>query len=146
FVQPRAARLDACECTVREGIRYIAGLGVADLGMPGASEPGDLERMCEVIATVAMDDMAQAFSLWAHRMAIEYLAHPGARMASRAVRLQELCNGERLGSTSLASGMANFLGGSPLSLTYRETDGGIVVNGRVAWASNLEAPFISVAA
>ncbi|MEX2032077.1 MAG: acyl-CoA dehydrogenase family protein, partial [Dehalococcoidia bacterium] len=148
FCRPRAADTDACRASLREGIAHLARIGATSSGVQGHDSAESFERLCEVVATVAMDDMSQAFSLWAHRMAVEYLEQSDLACPLRADTLSRLVAGEILGSTSFASATANYLAGTPLPLTYREAGGGagIVVNGRIPWASNLEAPFLSVAA
>jgi alkylation response protein AidB-like acyl-CoA dehydrogenase len=147
FVGPRAAEVDACRCTLREGLAHLASLDVVDLGVLHRDEPASFERMCEVTATVALDDMSQAFALWAHRMAIEYLHQADDACPLRVSTLARLCSGELLGSTSFATATANFLAGTPLPLTFRRESGGaLVVSGRIPWASNLAPPFVSVAA
>ena len=147
YVGSRAADVDACRCTLRQGIAHLAPHGVVDLGVFGRDTPADFERMCEVVATVALDDMSQAFALWAHRMAIEYVHQADAGAEGRRDLLAQLADASVLGSTSFASATANALAGTPLPLTFRRAaGGGIVVSGRIPWASNLEAPFVSVAA
>jgi len=147
YVGPRASEVDACLCTLREGLAHLASLGAVDVGVLSRDAASDFERMCEVTATVALDDMSQAFSLWAHRMAIEYLNQSDSGCHLRSTYLPRLLAAEVIGSTSFASATANFLAGTPLPLTFRrQADGGLLVNGRIAWASNLEVPFLSVAA
>lgn len=147
YVGPRAPEVDACQCTLREGLAHLAELGAVDLGVLRRDDASVFERMCEVTATVALDDMSQAFSLWAHRMAIEYLFQSDEACHLRSTVLPRLLKAEVLGSTSFASATANYLAGTPLPLTFkRRPDGGLVVSGRIAWASNLEPPFLSVAA
>ncbi len=148
FCGPRAAETDACRASLREGIAHLSRLGVTSTGVLGRDSAESFERLCEVVATVATDDMSQAFSLWAHRMAVEYLEQSDLECPLRAASLSGLLTGDILGSTSFASATANYLADTPLPLTYREAEGGdgIVVDGRIPWASNLEAPFLSVAA
>lgn len=147
YVGPRAPEVDACRCTLREGLAHLASLDVVDLGVLSRDGSASFERMCEVTATVALDDMSQAFALWAHRMAIEYLHQSDAECRLRVDALPRLRAGELLGSTSFASATANYLAGTPLPLTFRRRPwGGLVVSGRIPWASNLAAPFLSVAA
>lgn len=147
FVGPRAPEVDACRCTLREGLAYLASLDVVDLGVLHRDDAASFERMCEVTATVALDDMSQAFALWAHRMAIEYLHQSDAACQLRIDVLPRLRSGDVLGSTSFATATANFLAGTPLPLTFRRRTGGrLVVSGRIPWASNLASPFLSVAA
>lgn len=146
FAEPRARDIDECRASVRDGFRLLSELALSDCGVYGCT-PGDLERMVEVIATFAQYDMSQAFALWCHRMCVEYLhqAEPGSSV--REELLPSLLRGDVAGSTAFAAAMAHYLGGVPLPLTFvREDDGTLVVNGRIAWASNIAAPFVSVSA
>jgi alkylation response protein AidB-like acyl-CoA dehydrogenase len=147
YVGPRASEVDAGRCALREGLTHLDALGALNLGVLGRDGAAAFERMCEVTATVALDDMSQAFALWAHRMAIEYLHQADDACRLGADLLPRLLAGTVIGSTSFASATAHFLAGTPLPLTFRrQPGGGLAVNGRIAWASNLEAPFLSVAA
>lgn len=146
FAEPRARDIDECRASVRDGFRLVSELALADCGVYGCAE-GELERMAEAIGTFAQYDMSQAFALWCHRMCIEYLHQSDAGSPLRHDVLPRLLRGEIAGSTAFAAAMANYLGGAPLPLTFtRDDDGGIVVNGRIAWASNIAAPFVSVTA
>lgn len=146
YVGARAQQVDGCEVTLREGIAHIAGMGLVDLGVYERDTPEQFTQMCEVLGTLSLDCMSQAFSAWCHRMATEYVhqADPESRVRERF--LEGLRTGQVLGSTSFAAATANFLAGTPLTLTFRRTDDGLVVNGRIAWASNLHPPFVSIAA
>lgn len=146
YVGARAQQVDGCEVTLRDGIAHLASLDVVEQGVYGLHSPEQFVRMCEVLGTVALDCMSQAFSLWCHRMATEYLYQADADSPARERYLPRLRSGEALGSTSFAAATANFLAGTPLSLTFRREGDHLVVNGRIAWASNLQAPFVSVAA
>jgi len=146
FVEPRAAAVDACQLSLRDGLAFLHESGLLDVGVYGRDTAGDFERLCEVTATIAQFDMSQAFSLWCHRTCIEYLnrAAPGSWL--RTELLPEVLEARRLGSTAFAAGMANFLGGAPLPVTFRRDGDDLIANGRIVWASNLEAPFVSVTA
>src|SRR5690606_23725423 len=114
YCGPRAADVDACRTTLREGIAHFATQNAVELGVYGADSPERFERMCEVVATVAHEDMSQAFSLWCHRMAMEYVHQADAGCASQSALLEGLRSGRTLGSTSMAAATANFLAGTPL--------------------------------
>lgn len=146
YVAPRAQQVDSCEVALRDGIAHLASLGAVELGVYGSDTPEQFTTMCEVLATVASDCMSQAFSLWCHRMAMEYLHQADAERPVCERYLGGLRTGAVLGSTSFAAATANFLAGTPLSLTFRRAPRGLIVNGRIAWASNLQTPFVSVAA
>ncbi len=146
YVSARAQQVDSCEASPREGIAHLGSMGLTDLGVYGRDEPAQFQKMCEVIGTLALDCMSQAFSTWCHRMATEYVNQSDATSPVRGRFLAALRTGDVLGSTSFAAATAHFLAGTPLALTFRRTADGLVVNGRIAWASNLQPPFVSIAA
>ena len=146
YFEPRAAEVDADRASLRDGLAFLGELGLAELGVYGRPETGSLERMSEVTAAVGRFDMSQAFSIWCHRMGIEYLNQADAGCELRENLLPRLRSGEVLGSTSFASATANYLGDMPLPITFRRVGDDVVANGRIAWASNVRAPFVSVVA
>lgn len=146
FVGERASRVDSCDVQLREGIAHLADLGLIDLGIYERDTPEQFMRMCEVVGTVALDCMSQAFATWCHRMATEYINQADLSSPVRDRFIEGLRGGQVLGSTSFASATAHFLAGTPLPLTFRRTPEGLRVSGRVAWASNLQPPFVSIAA
>lgn len=123
-------------------------LGEAALPQPTAEGPNaNLARVAETIATVAWSDMASAFSLWCHRMVLEYLWQAEPDSFVRRSVFPRVLNNEVLGSTGLAAAMAHYVGGAPLTITWRREDGHIMLEGRVSWASNLFPPdFVLVTA
>jgi alkylation response protein AidB-like acyl-CoA dehydrogenase len=84
--------------------------------------------------------MSTAFSLWCQRMVLEYLATAPEGSFLREAILPRVLRTELLGSTALAAAMAHHVGGTPLPVTWRRQDGETVLDGRIAWASNLQAP------
>ena len=141
FFEPRAAAVDGDTATVREGLAFLQG-GVlagtpATPGGPSARE--DVARVAETIATVAWSDMSTAFALWCHRMVREYLSLAPAGSPPREELLPRLARVETLGSTALAAAMAHYVSGAPLTITATRDAGGLTLNGRVNWASNLFA-------
>jgi alkylation response protein AidB-like acyl-CoA dehydrogenase len=136
WFEARAADVDEGRADVREGIALLLR---HDLAGP------DVEAVADLIAGVARSDLASAFSAWAHRMVLAYVAEaPGG--AGVRDELQALGSGERTGSTALAAGTAHHLAGAPLTVRYRERDGVLSLDGTIAWASNLLAPFLCVTA
>lgn len=136
FFGPRAADVDAGRASIRDGIAELARLGVFTADLPTA---------VAVVARVARHDLASAFSAWAHRMAVEYLAAapptgPATRWAA------DLRAGRRLGATAMAAGTAHVLAGTPLPVAAERTGGRLLLRGRVPWASNLLPPFVVVTA
>lgn len=105
-----------------------------------------LAENIDLIRSIAGADLSSAFSTWAHLMAIEYLSLAPAASRLAQKRLAQLRDGGLLGSTALASSTAAYLSGAPIPVTFRRATNGIVLNGRIAWASNLLPPFVSVTA
>lgn len=134
FFEARAADVDAGRADVRDGLALVHDRVLAR----DEREPNrDLARVAAAIATVAWSDLASAFSLWCHRMVLEYLslARPGT--PPREVALAKLLRGELCGSTGLAAAMAHHVSGAPLPIDARRDDGALLLDGRVRWASNL---------
>jgi alkylation response protein AidB-like acyl-CoA dehydrogenase len=127
-VAARAAAVDACAADPRATLEELAGDGLLTLGAPGM--PGTLAEQAAVITAVAEECLATAFTAWAHRMVVEYLA--GAGEAA-----QDIASLRRIGSTAMAGGFKACLGIAPLSVTGRREGGDVVLDGRVTWASNL---------
>ncbi|MDA0352680.1 MAG: acyl-CoA/acyl-ACP dehydrogenase [Chloroflexi bacterium] len=146
YFEPRAAEVDADRASLRDGLAFLGECGLIEVGVYGRPETGPLERMAELTAAVARFDMSQAFAIWCHRMGIEYLNQSDGGCELRETLLPRLRSGEVLGSTSFASATANYLGDVPLPVTFRRAGDGLIANGRIAWASNVRAPFVSVVA
>ncbi len=148
FLEPRAEAIDAGRAEIKEALAYLNDELLA--GAAGALGPNtDLTRVAQTIATAAWSDMSVAFSLWCHRMVLEYLGGvPGAPSESplRHELLPRLLRTELLGSTALAAAMAHCVCGAPLTVEWRRDGDAVVLNGRVTWASNLFPPeFLMVA-
>lgn len=136
YFGPRAADVDAGRASIRDGIVELARLGAFGAALPTA---------VAIVARVARHDLASAFSAWAHRMVVEYLA--AAPEGPPVVRwIDDLRAGRRVGATAMAAGTAHVLAGTPLPLTAERANGPLLLRGRIAWASNLLPPFILVTA
>jgi alkylation response protein AidB-like acyl-CoA dehydrogenase len=139
FFEARAADIDAGTASVRDSIGFVARRVL--LG-----DRTDLEATVSLIARIAWSDLSSAFSLWCHRMAVEYLETPPAAAWLKRQVLPRLLEGEVLGSTALAGATAHYLSGAPLPLTFERDGEELVINGRLPWASNLLPDFVSVTA
>ena len=108
--------------------------GWANFGLP--SSAGNLTQQTEVIFEVAQSSLANAFSLWSHRMTTEYLER---HQVSDLVigYLADLKSATRIGSTALATALVDASGRGQLPITFEVIDEKIVVNGTIPWASNL---------
>lgn len=148
FLEPRAEAIDAGQAEIREALAYLDDQLLAEAAGPLGPNT-DLIRVAQTIATAAWSDMSVAFTLWCHRMVLEYLGGvPGAPPGSplRHELLPRLLRTELLGSTALAAAMAHCVCGAPLTVAWRRDGDAIALNGRVTWASNLFPPgFLMVA-
>lgn len=86
-----------------------------------------------LLEAVAGECLSSAFSLWAHRMVLEYLRAAGGFDEL----LGELLAGRRAGSIAMATAMQELAGiGSIPTIAVPDGDG-YRVSGRIAWASNI---------
>src|SRR5919109_2549573 len=77
FFEPRAAAVDAGQAAIREGLAFLSRQVLPP--PPAGERPnGDLRRVAGTIATLAWSDMSTAFSLWCHRMVLEYVGQAAA--------------------------------------------------------------------
>jgi alkylation response protein AidB-like acyl-CoA dehydrogenase len=131
---------------VRDGLRWLHGpSGALAHGSPATHNACAIAR---TLATAAWSDMSLAFSLWCHRMVIEYfraangdedsVAHGGGRDAEQSEWLARLERADAVGSSGLAAAMANYVGGAPLPIraALRARDR-VEITGHLRWASNL---------
>lgn len=106
-----------------------------------------LRQVAAAIAAAAWADMSTAFSLWGHRMVMEYLATAPPGAPARERWLPELQSLARVGSTALAPALRRLLLGTALPVTARREGDRVRLRGRLPWASNLfEARFLMVTA
>lgn len=147
FLEARAAAVDAGEAGVHEALTFLNQELSRAPGAGAARPNADLTRVAEAIATAAECDMSVAFSLWCHRMVLEYLSSAPEASPLRQVEVPALLATQRLGSTALAAAMAHHVGGTPLPVEWRRAGAGLVLDGQVRWASNLFPPdFVMVTA
>ncbi len=98
-------------------------------GTPGS----DLGGYARLLEAVAGECMSSAFSLWAHRMVVEYLRASGGFDEL----LEQLLAGTRAGSIAMATAMQELSGvGEVPTVAVRDGEG-YRVTGRIAWASNI---------
>ncbi|GAA4536292.1 acyl-CoA dehydrogenase family protein [Mycobacterium paraffinicum] len=133
-IRAHAAALDRGEQQSRRSFPALGTAGLLGLGAP-ANADGGLPDMAEVIRLISGECMSTGFSLWAHRMAVEYLltaATPYSTVAARS-----LLAGTTLGVTGMASAFKEAAGCGTLELTATPVEGGYEVAGAIRWASNL---------
>ncbi|MEJ2861599.1 acyl-CoA dehydrogenase family protein [Actinomycetospora flava] len=133
-VERRAGALDRGEDDVRPALRELAAFDLLALGT-GPERAGELPDVVSLVEELGARCLATAFSVWAHRMVIDYLAH--APYPDRAADLAALSRAERFGSTGLAPALRELAGFGAVPLVARRDGDGLRVDGPVSWASNL---------
>lgn len=134
----RAAAVDAAADDPRRTLVELADARLLTLGVPGL--PGSVAEMAAVLGEVAEDCVATAFCAWGHRMTVEYLASVADG------RFDELVSLRRIGSSAMAGAFKFAAGIEPLAVRGRREGGELVLDGRIAWASNLHADALIVLA
>lgn len=139
-VTASVAAVDGGERSTAEILRELGSQGLLDLGVDSIQNPlavaADVQGSAALIALLAEECMSSAFSLWAHRMVVDYFAR-GQRTGLNTDVLGGLRSGELIGSTAMASGMKALAGIEPLGITGRIEGDEIVLEGQIRWASNL---------
>lgn len=139
-VASTAADVDQDRASAAARHRDLAAAGLLDLGIDEVLTGGgtDIRAQADVIAALGTECVATAFSVWAHRMVIDYFAR-----GNRSPRSEEVFEGlrtaELLGSTAMASGLKSLAGIGQLDiLAVRDDQGsGWLLSGPIQWASNL---------
>ena len=138
-----AGAVDRGEQRTRTNLVALAGHNVLDLGAPDNAD-GALPAMAGVIGELAGTCLATAFSTWAQRMTIEYLAAADTDFA-RAV-LPDLVTAAAPGVTGMASAFKTAAGCGTLDLRATPTGSGYLLDGTLRWASNLYPDAVLVTA
>jgi alkylation response protein AidB-like acyl-CoA dehydrogenase len=133
-IRAHADALDRDEDTSRRSFAALGAAGLLGLGAPGNAD-GQLPRMADVIAKISAECMSTGFSLWAHRMAIEYLVTAATPFGTEAA--ERLLDGTTPGVTGMASAFKDEAGCGSLDLTATPVDGGYRLSGAIRWASNV---------
>jgi alkylation response protein AidB-like acyl-CoA dehydrogenase len=138
-----AMSLDQGERDTRANLELLARSGIFGLGAP-RNHNRALPAMAALIAELAGHCLSTAFSVWAHRMTIEYLTEadtPWSRGASA-----ELIGGDALGVTGMASAFKDAAGCGTLDLAATPAGQGYRLTGTLRWASNLYSDSVMVTA
>ncbi|OBG91751.1 acyl-CoA dehydrogenase [Mycobacterium sp. E3251] len=133
-IRAHAGALDRGEHPSRRSFTALGAAGLLGLGAP-ANADGRLPEMAEAIRLISGECMSTGFSLWAHRMAVEYLLTAATPYGTAAA--QSLYAGTTLGVTGMASAFKEAAGCGSLELTATPVEGGYQVSGPIRWASNL---------
>jgi alkylation response protein AidB-like acyl-CoA dehydrogenase len=138
-----AMSLDQGERDTRANLELLARSGILGLGAP-RNHNRALPTMAAVIAELAGHCLSTAFSVWAHRMTIEYLTEAATPWSLRASA--NLIGGEALGVTGMASAFKDAAGCGTLDLAATPAGQGYRLTGTLRWASNLYTDSVMVTA
>jgi alkylation response protein AidB-like acyl-CoA dehydrogenase len=142
-IASRAMSLDQGERDTRANVELLARSGILGLGAPRNHDHA-LPAMAAVIAELAGHCLSTAFSVWAHRMTVEYLAGAATPWSSDAS--DNLIRGDALGVTGMASAFKDAAGCGTLDLAATPAGEGYRLTGTLRWASNLYSDSIMVSA
>jgi alkylation response protein AidB-like acyl-CoA dehydrogenase len=142
-IAANAPALDHGERDTRDNLGLLARIKLLGLGAPG-NHDHSLPAMVSVIADVAGRCLSTAFSVWAHRMTLEYLTAAATPWSLAAVA--SLTDGTALGVTGMASAFKDAAGCGGIELAATRTAGRYRLNGTLRWASNLYPDSIMVTA
>jgi alkylation response protein AidB-like acyl-CoA dehydrogenase len=138
-----AMSLDQGERDTRANVELLARSGTLGLGAPRNHDQA-LPTMAAVIAELAGHCLSTAFSVWAHRMTIEYLTEAATPWSSGVSA--NLISGDALGVTGMASAFKDAAGCGTLDLAARPAGEGYRLTGTLRWASNLYSDSVMVTA
>ena len=124
----------AADHNLRDTLLEIVASGFTAHGLSDSAKP--IYAQAEIIHSLASKCVSSAFVTWSHRMTIEYIDR-WATDEIKSAYLQELREGKRVGSTALATALADKSGKELLPITFEEVDGEFLINGVIPWASNL---------
>jgi alkylation response protein AidB-like acyl-CoA dehydrogenase len=138
-----AMPLDQGERDTRANVELLARSGIVGLGAPRNHDHA-LPTMAAAIAELAGHCLSTAFSVWAHRMTIEYLTEAATPWSSDVSA--HLIGGDALGVTGMASAFKDAAGCGTLDLAATPAGEGYRLTGTLRWASNLYSDSIMVTA
>jgi len=119
---------------VPETLAAFAEIGALGLGVD--RDDDNISDFARLLRTVAGECLSTAFSLWAHRMVIEYLRQTASPAAPEWVT--DLVAARRVGSIAMATALQELAGlGNVPTIARPDESGGYTVSGRIAWASNV---------
>lgn len=133
-IRAHAGALDRGEATARRSFPGLGAGGLLDVGAPGNAD-GRLAEMADVIRLISGECMSTGFSVWANRMALEYLLTAATPFSLAAA--ESLSAGTSLGVTGMAAAFKTLAGCGQLELAATAVVGGYRISGPIRWASNL---------
>ena len=148
WLRLHADRLDESNELAESVLPALAADQLLAVGVPteygGAG--GDVRDAIEAIAKVAELSLTTAFVFWGQRCFIEFmLQSPNRALAER--RLPALLAGTQAGASGLSNAMKFLSGIEQLQITAARQGDGLLVDGALAWVTNLrKAGFVAAAA
>ena len=138
--QTKTTDADAA-ANLRDALQGIVAAGGVRHGLSASEQP--IAEQAQAIVALGERCLASAFVTWSHRMTIEYVDRWGSAWL-RDNYLEQLCSGERIGSTALATALADKSGKELLPITFEREGDTFVINGVIPWASNLYPDTLTV--
>ncbi|MCV7425961.1 acyl-CoA dehydrogenase family protein [Mycobacterium montefiorense] len=140
-IRAHAGALDRGEYHSRRSFVALGSAALLGVGAPGNAD-GRLPEMADVIRLISAECMSTGFSLWAHRMTVEYLLTAATPFSNAAAT--PLLAGTALGVSGMAATQKEVTGCGSLELTATPVAGGYEISGPIRWASNLYTDSIMV--
>lgn len=126
-VQGRAHLVDRGDVAARYILEILAAQGYFD--------SPDRTHRARLIRDLSRSDLSVGFTTWAHLMTATYLESAGTEYARR--KALELRTGLYPGVTGMAAAFKELVGAGSIELHARREPGGLRINGKLGWASNL---------
>ena len=121
-----------------------ARYGIELLGARQGFRRATLLETARQLREIAAVDLSVAFGIWAHTMVITYLRTADTDYVRYV--LPALENGTRPGVTGMAPAFKEAAGAGVIDLTATPSEDGYLLNGSLAWASNLAEDAVIVTA
>ena len=148
WLHMHADQLDQSSQLAETVLPALAGDHLLRIGVPpehgGAG--GDVRDAIHAIAKVAEESVTAAFVFWGQRCFIEFMLQSGNRALAER-RLPGLLAGTQAGASGLSNAMKFLSGIEQLQITGARHADGLLVDGGLAWVTNLrKAGFVAAAA
>ncbi len=132
-LQKLAATIDESGLYAKDILKELAASGSFSV----LERRSDLLKAITNISKVAKMCGTTGFCMWCQFALIWYLTNSDNESLKNEL-LPKLKSGEVLGGTALSNPMKAFAGIEKNRLSARKTEGGYIVNGTLAWVSNIE--------
>src|SRR5690625_1032920 len=119
-IASNAHRIDTGKTTTRQALTDLAAAGLVDIGAP--SGRGTVLEQAAVIEALTEKSLSVAFSVWCHRMSLEYLTIVDGNGLESMV--EGLRSGVLVGSSAMADAFRFSAGGGWLHFSLDSDIGG----------------------